>query len=242
MQIYPAIDLIGGNVVRLLRGNYDKKTVYSDDPASVAKDFYNMGARNLHVVDLDGAKDGSIANFEVIKSIKSAVPDMFIEVGGGIRDESRIGKYLECGVGRTILGSVAYEDPEFVEKMCKKYGEAIAVGIDASDGFVAIHGWKTVTDERAVDLCLKMENYGVSTVIYTDISRDGALSGTNLARYELLSRLDLNIIASGGITYESEITTLAGYGIYGAILGKALYDGRLDLARCIEIAGGNNAC
>ena len=237
MQIYPAIDLIGGNVVRLLRGDYDKKTVYSNDPAAVAKNFYDMGARNLHVVDLDGAKDGSVANFEVIRRIKSAVPDMFIEVGGGIRDEKRIVKYLECGVGRTILGSVAYTDPDFVGSMVGKYGKAIAVGVDALDGFVAIHGWKTVTDERAIDLCIKMENYGVDTVIYTDISRDGALSGTNLDGYKTLSRLDMNVIASGGVTYESEIEALAGYGIYGAILGKALYDGRLDLARCIEIAG-----
>lgn len=238
MQIYPAIDLREGRVVRLFHGDYSKMTVYSDDPQSVARSFYEKGATNLHVVDLDGAKDGSLANYEVIKEIKAAVPSMFIEVGGGIRDGERIGKYLDCGVGRVIIGSAAIEKPGFVREMCQKYREAIAVGVDASEGFVAIHGWKTVTDVPSVGFCEKMKELGVSTIIYTDISKDGALSGTNLEIYKELSKLGMNIIASGGITYESEITELSGYGIYGAILGKALYDGRLDLSRCLMLAGG----
>ena len=239
MLIFPAIDLRGGSAVRLLKGDYDRMTVYSDSPEEVAKGFYGSGARCLHVVDLDGAKDGSTANFEVIKKIKDAVPDMFIEVGGGIRDAERIKRYLDAGVSRTILGSAAVEDPVLVEKAVSEFGGAIAVGVDASDGYVAIHGWRTVTDVSSLDFCKKMADIGVETVIYTDISKDGTLSGTNLEIYEKLSGIDINVVASGGITYESEIETLASYGIYGAILGKALYAGRLDLSRCIEIAGGN---
>ena len=238
MLIFPAIDLRGGKVVRLLKGDYDQMTVYSDSPEEVAKSFYRAGARCLHVVDLDGAKDGNTANFDVIKRIKGAVPDMFIEVGGGIRDAERIKRYLDAGVSRTILGSAAIEDPALVEKTVSEFGGAIAVGVDASDGYVAIHGWRTVTDVSSLEFCGKMADIGVKTVIYTDISKDGTLSGTNLEIYEKLSEIDINVIASGGITYEREIETLASYGTYGAILGKALYAGKLDLSRCIEIAGG----
>lgn len=243
MLIYPAIDLRGGKVVRLLKGDYDQMTVYSDSPEEAAKGFYKSGARCLHVVDLDGAKDGSTANFEVIKSIKDAVPDMFIEVGGGIRDAERIKRYLDAGVSRTILGSAAVEDPSLIEKALLQFGGVIAVGVDALNGQVAIHGWRTVTGVSSLDFCKKMADIGVKTVIYTDISKDGTLSGTNLEIYKKLSEININVIASGGITFESEIETLASYGTYGAILGKALYAGKLDLSRCIEIAGGKvDAC
>ena len=238
MKIYPAIDLRSGKVVRLTKGDYDRMTVYSDDPSSIAKSFYEQGSTNLHVVDLDGAKDNGTPNYEVIKNIVSTVPEMFVEVGGGIRTEERIVGYLEAGVSRVILGSVAVEDPEFVRRMCVKYGESIAVGVDASDGYVAIHGWKTVSDKKSVEFCREMKELGVSTVIYTDISKDGTLGGTNLEIYKELSALDLNIIASGGITFEYEIESLAKMNLYGAILGKALYAGRLDLKRAIAIAEG----
>ena len=234
MIIYPAIDLREGRAVRLLKGDYNQMTVYSDSPAETAISFRKKGADHLHVVDLDGAKDGRAANYSTIKSILDSVPDMFVEVGGGIRDEERIKKYLDAGVKRVILGSAAIEDPAFTEKMSMKY---------ALDVMVAIHGWKTVTGERSTDLCERMRNIGIGTVIYTDISRDGTLSGTNLEIYSQLSELDIDIIASGGITFEHEIGTLAGYGIHGAILGKALYAGKLDLERCIRIAGGDpDAC
>jgi len=237
MLIFPAIDIRYGKVVRLFKGDYDRMTVYGDSPADTARTFFSQGARCLHVVDLDGAKDGSAANYENIKRIAEAVPGMFIEVGGGIRDEDRIKRYIEVGVSRVILGSAAIEDPAFTQKMCEKYGDAIAVGVDASDGRVAIHGWLDVTGDDSLGFCKRMADNGVKTVIYTDISKDGTLSGTNLEIYRELSKLEINIVAAGGITSESEIDTLARQGIYGAILGKALYAGKLDLARCIEIAG-----
>lgn len=239
MEIYPAIDIRDGNVVRLTKGDYDRMTVYTDDPGQVAEDFIRAGAKNLHTVDLDGAKNGTLCNFDTIKGL-TRNGKLFVEVGGGIRDEKRIAAYLEAGAGRVILGSVALENPGFVGEMVKKYGEAIAVGVDAVDQKVAIHGWKTVSDRDSLEFCCMMhDEMGVSTVIYTDISRDGTLSGTNLAVYEKLSQINgLQIIASGGITFEDEIQKLSDMGIYGAILGKALYTGRLNLTRAIEIASG----
>lgn len=237
MEIYPAIDLRDGRVVRLTNGDYDRMTVYRENPAEVADEFMKSGAKNLHLVDLDGAKDGQLCNFETIRKITS-MGKLFVEVGGGIRDEERILAYREAGVSRVILGSVAYENPEFVGEMVKKYGDLIAVGVDALDERVAIHGWKTVTEMNSLDFCRRMhETMGVSTVIYTDISKDGTLAGTNLEVYRRLSEISgLNIIASGGITFEHEIRTLAELRIYGAILGKALYTGKLSLRRLLEIA------
>ncbi len=237
MKIYPAIDLRDGKVVRLTKGDYDQMTVYSDDPAQIAREFQNKGCLNLHVVDLDGAKDNETPAYEVIKGILKAVPELFAEVGGGIRSRERIKGYLDAGVKRVILGSVAATDPEFVAQMCKEFGESIAVGVDAINGYVAIHGWKTVTEYESVAFCRKMAELGVKTVIYTDISKDGMLSGTNLEIYKELAELPLDIIASGGITYYSELEALRDMGIYGAILGKALYAGKLDLTKAIEISG-----
>lgn len=236
MKIYPAIDLRGGKVVRLMKGDYDRMTVYSDNPISAAESFYCSGSTNLHIVDLDGAKDNETPNIGAITEILSAFPSVFAEVGGGIRDEERINSYLDIGVSRVILGSVAIENPDFVEKMCQRYGDKIAVGVDALDGFVAIHGWKTVTNVPSLDFCRQMKNRGVGTIIYTDISKDGMLSGTNLEIYASLRALNINIIASGGVTYEHEIEKLRDMGVYGVILGKALYTGRLDLKRAIAIA------
>jgi phosphoribosylformimino-5-aminoimidazole carboxamide ribotide isomerase len=234
MYIYPAIDLRDGRVVRLTKGDYDQMEVYSSDPEEIARSFLKAGATHLHVVDLDGAKDGKLCNFDVIS--KLAAENLFVEVGGGIRDEARIRAYLDAGVKRVILGSAAIENPGFAAEMAAKYGACIAVGVDASEGKVAIHGWKTITDVDSLDFCRQLVKNGVTTVIYTDISKDGTLSGTNLAIYRKLSSIEgLSIIASGGITFEHEIATLRDMNLHGAILGKALYTGKLDLSRVIAI-------
>ena len=235
MELLPAIDLRGGKVVRLFQGDYDKMTVYGDDPAQQAKAFAAAGARNLHVVDLDGAKDSTTANFEVIKSVVKA-SNLSVEVGGGIRTEERIQRYLDLGVDRCILGTIAVKDFNFTERMAQKYGKHIAVGVDARDGLVAINGWKELSAERGVDFCRRLRDAGVQTVIYTDISRDGAEMGTNLELYKELTAIEgLNIIASGGISFESELLDLERMGAWGAILGKALYTGKLDLARAVQL-------
>ena len=235
MKIYPAIDLRGGNVVRLVRGDYDRMSVYGDKPGDTALWLRDMGARQLHVVDLDGALEGQAVNIEAVKAIVQS--GLFVELGGGIRNRERIEQYLEAGVKRLILGTRAARDFSFVEETVAAYGDAIAVGVDASGGKVAIGGWKEITDTDSMEFCKKLEQAGVKTVIYTDISCDGELKGTNLPAYERLSSLSLNIIASGGISFESEIETLRDMGIYGAIVGKAIYEKKLDLRRVIEIAG-----
>ena len=235
MKIYPAIDLRGGNVVRLVRGDYDRMSVYGDKPGDTALWLRELGARQLHVVDLDGALEGQAVNIEAVKAIVQS--GLFVELGGGIRSRDRIEQYLEAGVKRLILGTRAARDFSFVEETVAAYGDAIAVGVDASGGKVAIGGWKEITDTDSMEFCKKLEQAGVKTVIYTDISRDGELKGTNLPAYERLSTLSLNVIASGGISFESEIETLRDMGIYGAIVGKAIYEKKLDLKRVIEIAG-----
>ena len=238
MQIFPAIDLRGGQVVRLYQGDYDKMTVYGQDPCAVARDFIAAGAKYLHVVDLDGAKDGTLANFESIAAIAKQ-GGLYIEVGGGIRTEERIRQYLDLGVGRCILGTIAVKNFDFTARMAGVYGDRIAVGVDARDGYVAVNGWKELSDERDVDFCRRLYAAGVGTVIYTDISRDGAEQGTNLELYRELAKIEgLKVTASGGISFEEELVTLDKLGTWGAILGKALYTGRLDLARAIRLAQG----
>ena len=208
MKIFPAIDLRDGKAVRLYQGDYDQMTVYSDSPVEVAKSFKAKGADCLHLVDLDGAKDGRLVNFDTIKEIVEEV-DMYVEVGGGIRDEERIRQYLELGVGRVILGTIAVKDPEFLEAMVTKYGERIAVGVDARDGYVAVNGWKEITDRESFEFCRYLRDIGVKTVIYTDISRDGGLEGTNMEAYRKLQNIEgLEVTASGGISFEEEITAL----------------------------------
>lgn len=235
MKIFPAIDLRDGKAVRLFQGDYDQMTVYSDDPVDVARSFREAGAEYLHLVDLDGAKDGALVNFETIRRIVEDV-DMFVEVGGGLRDEERILQYLELGVARVILGTIAVKDRAFLEEMVAKYGERIAVGVDARDGFVAVNGWKEVTDTEGLAFCRYLRDIGVSQVIYTDISRDGSLEGTNMDVYDSLRQIEgLNVTASGGISFEEEITALKDK-CDAAILGKAIYSGRLDLARAVELA------
>ena len=235
MKIFPAIDLRDGKAVRLFQGDYDQMTVYSEDPVDIARSFKAKGADYLHLVDLDGAKDGKLVNFDTIKAIVEQV-DMYVEVGGGIRDEDRIKQYLDLGVGRVILGTIAIKDPGFLEEMVGKYGEKIAVGVDARDGFVAINGWKEITDKESFQFCTYLRDIGVKTVIYTDISRDGSLQGTNIEAYKKLRQIEgLEITASGGISFEEEITTLKDI-TDAAILGKAIYSGLLDLERAVQLA------
>lgn len=234
MKIFPAIDLRGGKAVRLYQGDYDQMTVYHDDPVGVARQFKEAGASNLHVVDLDGARDGQLVNFRTIRSIVEE-GGLFVEVGGGIRDEERIRQYLDLGVGRVILGTVAVTNVPFLREMVKKYGERIAVGVDARDGMVAINGWKTVTDVESYAFCEQLRDMGVKCVIYTDISRDGGLKGTNMEVYEKLCTIEgLEITASGGISFLWEIEKLRNIA-HSAILGKAIYTGALDLKQAIAV-------
>lgn len=237
MQIFPAIDLSCGQVVRLYQGDYDRMNVYGQDPCATARDFLAAGARHLHVVDLDGAKDGTLANQASIAAI-ARQGGLFIEVGGGIRTEDRIRRYLDLGVSRCILGTAAVKDFSFTARMAEKYGSQIAVSVDARDGFVAVNGWKELSAERGVDFCRRLHEAGVQTVIYTDISRDGAEQGTNLAIYRQLSQISgLDITASGGISSMEELRELEAIGVRAAILGKALYTGRLDLKTIMEEVG-----
>ena len=237
MQIYPAIDLSGGQVVRLYQGDYDRMTVYGSDPCAVAREFIAAGAKFLHVVDLDGAKDGTLANFESISAIAKQ-GGLYIEVGGGIRTEERIQQYLDLGVGRCILGTIAVKDFDFTARMAQKYGDRIAVGVDARDGYVAINGWKELSEETGIEFCKRLRDAGVKAVIYTDISRDGAEKGTNLDLYRDLAKIEgLDITASGGVSSLEELRELQTIGTHAAILGKALYTGRLDLKTVIEEVG-----
>lgn len=239
MQIFPAIDLRDGRVVRLLRGDYDQMTVYSAQPCGVARRFIRAGAQRLHIVDLDGAKDGepSMANWTEIEALVQQ-GHAFIEVGGGIRTEERILQYLDLGVDRCVLGTAAVEDFAFTERMARRYREKIAVGVDARDGKVATHGWLKTSGEDSFDLCRRLRDAGVQTVIYTDISKDGTLSGTNLDAYRRLTQIEgLNVVASGGISSIPELRALSEMGAAGAILGKAVYDGKLDLGMCLDEAG-----
>ena len=237
MKIFPAIDLSGGQVVRLYQGDYDKMTVYGTDPAAVARSFVDAGARYLHVVDLDGAKDGTTANFDSIAAIAKQ-GGLSMEVGGGIRTEDRIRQYLDLGVQRCILGTIAVKDFAFTVRMAETYGDGIAVGVDCRDGYAAVNGWKELSDEKGPDFCRRLAANGVKTVIYTDISRDGAERGTNLEVYrELVQIPGLAVTASGGVSSLEELRLLRDMGVDAAILGKALYAGRLDLKTVLEEAG-----
>ncbi len=235
MKIFPAIDLMNGEAVRLTKGKFDTKEVMNNDPVAVKDWFEKQGAECLHIVDLDGAKNGTIANFETISRLCSD-KKFFVEVGGGIRDLQKIENYLKLGVSRTILGTIAISNFDFVVEAVKEFGDVIAVGVDAFDEKVAIHGWEEVTKVQSFDFCQKCRDYGVKTVIYTDISKDGAMQGTNLEAYQKLSKIEnLQIVASGGISTLDEIKQLCDMEIYGAILGKSLYKGRIDLKSALEV-------
>ena len=237
MTIYPAIDLFEGQAVRLVRGDYSQMTVYSNDPLSVARGFEEAGAVALHIVDLEGARDGKPANFDLIARIASETR-LRIQVGGGIRTDEVVENYLGAGVQRVIIGTAAVSETGFLKKLVSKHGDAIAVGVDMKDGFVAIKGWTEVSDKDARTFCRSVEDLGVKTIICTDISKDGLLAGTNIELYKTLRReLSIYIIASGGVTTLEEIKTLSELDIDGAILGKALYAGSISLVEAIKAAG-----
>lgn len=236
MYLYPAIDLVQGKAVRLFKGDYAQMTIYSDDPVSVARDFQAAGAKHIHLVDLEGAKSGIPENLTTIRKIISET-DLFVEVGGGIRNLDTVAVYLDAGVSRVILGTAAVTDPAFLEAALQKYGEKIAVGVDLKDGFVAIKGW-TETSELTVDeFFARMEALGVKTIICTDISRDGVMKGTNRELYRDLSRkYAIDLIASGGVSSLEDVQALADMKLHGAIIGKAYYVGAIDLKEAIEVA------
>ena len=235
MFLYPAIDLYEGKAVRLFKGDYAQMTVYSENPAEVAKAFLAAGATRIHLVDLEGAKKGSPANLSVIRSIIET-GDLFVEVGGGIRSMDTIDQYFSIGVDRVILGTAAVTDPNFLQEALAKYGEKIAVGVDLKDGFVAIKGWTEKTELTADAFFAQMQNLGVRTVICTDISRDGAMKGTNRELYrELSEKYSIDLIASGGVSTLEDVKALAQMDLHGAIIGKAYYIGAIDLKEAIEV-------
>lgn len=234
MYIYPAIDLYAGKAVRLYKGDYNQMTVYNEDPLAVAGDFKAAGARFMHLVDLEGAKIGKRANEQVIAGLVKTFGG-FVELGGGIRTMDAVECYLSLGVRRVILGTAAVNDPDFLEKALERYGEKIAVGVDIKDGFVAIKGWTEKSQLTAWDFFDRMQELGVSAVICTDISRDGAMQGTNRELYRQLSEsYTMDIIASGGVSSMEDVRALKKLDIHGAIIGKAYYTGAIDLKKAIE--------
>lgn len=236
MNIFPAIDLVGGKAVRLFKGDYDQMTVYSDNPIEVARDFENKGARFIHLVDLEGAKDGTTPNIETVKQIANET-SLFCEIGGGIRDIKTVEKYLSSGVDRVILGTAAVKDEAFLRQAIEIYGDKIAVGIDIKDGFVAIKGWTESSGIDPFEFTKKMQDLGVKYIICTDVSKDGAMQGTNLELYKALSeKFGISITASGGVSSLDDIIELKKMDIYGAIIGKAYYIGAIDLKEALEAA------
>ncbi|MBE7006962.1 MAG: 1-(5-phosphoribosyl)-5-[(5-phosphoribosylamino)methylideneamino]imidazole-4-carboxamide isomerase [Ruminococcaceae bacterium] len=235
MILLPAIDLFGRKAVRLYQGDYKQMTVYNENPASVAEDFRAAGANWIHMVDLEGAKTGDTPNYPVAAEV--AASGMQVEIGGGIRSEDTVKKYLDAGVARVILGTAAITNWDFLCRMVERYGEKIAVGVDLRDGFVAIRGWTELSDTRCEDFFEKLQSVGVRTVICTDISRDGAMRGTNRALYEQLSRdFSIDIVASGGVSSLEDVIALRRLDLYGAIIGKAYYTGAIDLREALEAA------
>lgn len=236
MLIFPAIDLYEKKAVRLFQGDYSKMTVYSDNPIEIVKDFENKRASHLHLVDLEGARLGTTANLSTIESIIKH-SNMFVEVGGGIRSMEIIDKYLSIGVDRVILGTAAVTNPDFLNKAVEKYKDKIAVGVDSKDGFVAIKGWLEKSEHTIIEFCKSMQEIGINTIICTDISKDGAMKGSNHRLYhELSENLNLNIIASGGVSSIEDIKELRLINLYGAIIGKAYYNKAISLEEAIEVA------
>jgi phosphoribosylformimino-5-aminoimidazole carboxamide ribotide isomerase len=236
MYILPAIDLYDGKAVRLYKGDYEKMTVYSDDPLAVARDFQAAGAEFIHMGDLAGAKDGTTPNFDTVARIAQNT-DLKVEIGGGIRSQQTIQKYLDAGVRRVILGTAAITDRDFFRAMVDTYGDRIAAGVDCRDGYVAIKGWLETSAVTCYDFCQTLQDMGVQTLICTDISKDGAMGGANQALYrELTDRFQMDIIASGGVSSLDDIRALKDMGLHGAIVGKAYYIGAISLPEAIEVA------
>ena len=237
MILFPAIDLFEGKAVRLLKGDYGQMTVYSEHPEEIARDFAACGASHAHLVDLEGAKSGETPNLDTVLRIKAAA-GLFCEIGGGIRSMEIVDRYLGAGLDRVILGTAAVEDEDFLRRAVEKYGERIAVGADVKDGFIAVKGWTEKSALTLMDFCRKMEGIGVRTLICTDISRDGAMRGTNREMYRMLSQeLGLQITASGGVSTLEDVESLRRMNLYGAIIGKAYYTGDIDLKKAIEVSG-----
>lgn len=236
MIILPAIDLLGRKAVRLLKGDYNQVTVYSDSPLEVAEKFKSLGATHIHMVDLDGAKYGTAPNMDIVAEVAEKT-GLFIEIGGGIRSMETVKKYIDAGISRVILGTAAICDEDFLKEAVKAYGEKIAVGADVKDGKIAVKGWLEQSDVTLDEFFLKMQDLGVKNIICTDISRDGAMRGTNLELYrELTAKYSLDITASGGVSNIEDVKRLREMNLYGAIIGKAYYTGAVDLKEAIEVA------
>ena len=236
MNIFPAIDLYDKKAVRLLKGDYSKMTVYSDDPLKVAQDMEKKGAKFIHMVDLEGAKNGDTPNLSVVRRVAQGT-SLFVEIGGGIRSIETVVKYFECGVERVIIGTAAVTDEVFLKEAVERYGEKIAVSADIRDGYIAIKGWLETSRVSLEDFMDRMQQIGVKSMICTDISKDGAMKGTNLNMYNrLCKRYNMQIVASGGVSDMKDVENLAGMNIYGAIIGKAYYTGAIDLTKAIEVA------
>ena len=234
MILFPAIDIVDGKAVRLFKGDYQQMTVYSDNPAEIALDFKNCGATAIHIVDLEGAKDGTTPNFDTVLAIKKA-SGLFCEIGGGIRNMAVVEKYLDAGIDRVILGTAAIEDEAFLKKAVEKYGERIAVGADIRDGFIAVKGWLERSQVTADEFFEKMQKIGVKTIICMDISRDGAMRGTNLDLHRTMNRrYEVDITASGGVSSMEDVLALHEMEMYGAIIGKAYYTGAIDLREAVK--------
>lgn len=235
MEVIPAIDIKGGKCVRLYQGDYNQETIFSEDPVAVALEWRNQGARRLHVVDLDGAASGEVCNMGVIEAIVKEV-GLPVQLGGGIRDGSTVDRLLGVGIGRVILGTVAVEKPELVKEFCRKYGEAMVVGIDARDGCVVTHGWRKGSEITALELAREMAAIGARRVIYTDVKRDGTLTEPNFEGVaELVNGVSLAVIAAGGISVLSHLRKLRELGVEGAVVGKALYTGDIELREALAI-------
>ncbi|QDU74518.1 1-(5-phosphoribosyl)-5-[(5-phosphoribosylamino)methylideneamino] imidazole-4-carboxamide isomerase [Bremerella volcania] len=238
MQIWPAIDLLGGKCVRLQQGDYNRETVYGDDPAEMAKRWVDEGADCLHLVDLDGAKDGSLKNRDAISAIVAAV-DIPCEVGGGIRDEKTIQELLDLGLTRLVIGTKALREPDWFAAMCEKFPEKLVVGIDAKEGMVATDGWLEVSTTSAIDLAKTYEHLPVAAIIYTDIATDGMLAGPNVQAMQAMKQaVKLPVVASGGVTSVEDVKNLTAAGLDGAIVGRSLYEGRITVRAAVEAAGG----
>lgn len=236
MKIFPAIDLYEKQAVRLLRGDYSKMTVYSENPVEVAKNFKKSGSGYIHLVDIEGAKSGTTPNIDIVTDIVKNT-SMFAEIGGGIRCIDTVERYLDIGVSRVILGTAAVENRDFLIEALNKYGDKIAVGADVKDGFIAIKGWTEKSTVSLLDFLYDLQNLGVRNVICTDISKDGAMNGTNLAMYSGISKeFSLDITASGGVTTIEDVKRLADMDLYATIIGKAYYTGAIDLREAIEVA------
>ena len=236
MHIFPAIDLYDKKAVRLYKGDYAQMTVYSENPIEIARDFEAAGAKFIHMVDLEGARDGSTPNLSIVADVAQNT-SLFVEIGGGIRDMATVETYLNAGVSRVILGTAAVNDESFLREAVEKHGEKIAVGADVKDGYIAIKGWLEQSAYTLEDFLAKMQAIGVKTIICTDISKDGAMKGTNREMYRRLSeQFDMNLVASGGVSSMEDVAALADMKLYGAIIGKAYYTGAIDLAAAIKEA------